>query len=232
VTAPEAPDTDGGARRSPDADGQGWPGEVVAGAVLVGLTVLGAIWFRYRPDAVFLDRWGFSFIHPSPGDTVYVHAVQLKSLPYLVAGSILAALVVVGRDRLRAVACLIGPVGAVLIGEWLLKPLIARRYAEVLTYPSGTTTAVAGVVAAWAVAVPRRVRPVVVVVGAFLVGLECIAVIGLQWHYPTDALAGAALGIGTVLLIDGVLHLVFHRPAAPAGAPDGPAGRPAPPAAG
>ena len=65
----------------------------------------------------------------------------------------------------------------------------------------------AAVVTAWAVAVPRRFRPVVVVVGAVLVGLMVVAVIGLRWHYPTDALAGAVLGVGTVLLVDGAAHL-------------------------
>ena len=35
-----------------------------------------------------------------------------------------------------------------------------------------------------------------------------MAVIGLRWHYPSDALAGAAFGVGVVLLVDGVLHLV------------------------
>lgn len=216
-TAPgTAPDTD---RTAAAADDAGWPAETMAGGILVGLTVVGAIFFRYHPGQIFLDRWGFSFVHPALGNSLYRHVVQLKSLPYLVAGSILAALVVVGRDRLRALACLVGPLAAVLVAEWFLKPVIARRYAEVLTYPSGTTTAVAGVVTAWAVAVPRQIRAVVVVVGAFLVGLECIAVVGLQWHYPTDALAGAALGAGIVLLLDGLLHLLFARERGAADAP-------------
>ena len=34
-----------------------------------------------------------------------------------------------------------------------------------------------------------------------------VAVIGLRWHYPTDAVAGAVLGVGAVLLVDGVAHL-------------------------
>ena len=47
----------------------------------------------------------------------------------------------------------------------------------------------------------------VAVVVAFVVGLECMAVVALQWHYPADALAGAVFGAGFVLLADGVLHL-------------------------
>ncbi len=206
--------------------------ETVIGAILVGLTVVGAIVVRLHPGALFLDRWGFDFIHPAQGNQLYVHVTEFRSTDSLVVGSILAALVVVARDRLRALACLVGPGLAVILAEYLLKPLIARRYAEVLTYPSGTTTAVAGVVTAWAVAVPGRIRPVVVAVGAFVLGLECIAVVALQWHYPTDALAGGALGIGVVLLLDGALHLAAssHRsrtvPAAASGRGPGRSGPP------
>ena len=48
-------------------------------------------------------------------------------------------------------------------------------------------------------------------IGAFLLGLECIAVVALQWHYPTDALAGVAFGAGVVLLLDGGLRRVVDR---------------------
>jgi membrane-associated phospholipid phosphatase len=46
------------------------------------------------------------------------------------------------------------------------------------------------------------------VLGALAVALECRAVVALQWHYPSDALGGAAFGVGMVLLVDGVLHLL------------------------
>ncbi len=198
--------------------------ETTAGACLIGLVVVAALFFRRHPGPVFLDRWGFSLIPPAVHDTLYKRTTELGSVTFLVAGSILAALVVVGRDRLRAAACLVGPGLSVVLVEWLLKPVIARRYAEVLTFPSGTTTVVASVATAWALAVPRRVRPVAVVVGAILIGLECMAVIALQWHFPTDALGGVAVGIGVVLLIDGLLHMGMGARVAgrhpPAGAGD------------
>jgi membrane-associated phospholipid phosphatase len=34
-----------------------------------------------------------------------------------------------------------------------------------------------------------------------------LSVIGLRWHYPSDALAGVVLGVGMLLLIDGTVHL-------------------------
>ena len=181
--------------------------ETIVGASLFGLVAAAPVVFRRHPGPIFLDDWGLSFIHPAVGDSFYVRVTDLRSVPFLLAGSILAALMAVGRDRLRALACLVGPGLSVVLVEWLLKPVIARRFAEVLSFPSGSTTVVASVATAWALAVPRRFVPVAVVVGTFLVGLECIAVIALQWHLPTDALGGVVVGTGVVLLVDGLLHL-------------------------
>ena len=86
-------------------------------------------------------------------------------------------------------------------------------YLGVLSYPSGNVADVAAVVTALALAVPRPARPVVVVAGAVAVGMMTVAVVGLRWHYPTDALAGAVLGVGTVLTVDGAVHLRPSRPA-------------------
>jgi undecaprenyl-diphosphatase len=181
--------------------------EAIAGAVMVGLVLMAALWFRARPEPVFLDTWGFSFVHPSLTNSWWRDLTDLKSASVLAAGSILAAVTVVTRDRWRALACLVAPVLAVVLTEYFLKPGVHRHYDGVISFPSGTTTAVSALAMAWVVAVPGRLRPVVAVVGAFIVGLECMAVVGLQWHYPTDALGGAAFGAGVVLLVDGVLHL-------------------------
>ena len=129
---------------------------------------------------------------------------SLASEPWL----ILAAVVVVSRDRWRALACLTAPVAAVVLTEYFLKPVVDRHYDGVISFPSGTTTAVSALAMVWVLAVPGRFRPVVAVVGAFVVGLECMAVVGLLWHYPTDAVGGAVFGAGVVLLVDGALHLV------------------------
>jgi membrane-associated phospholipid phosphatase len=186
-----------------------WRTTTIAGGALVVVVVVVGLLFRWHPGQNVLDSWGFSWIHPAIGNSFYMHMTDLRSWAFILAGSILAALIVYARDRLRALACLIAPTLAILLVELLLKPVIARRYAQVLSFPSGTTTIVASVVTAWALAVPRRFRPVVVVVGTFVIGLECISVIALQWHFPTDALGGVIVGVGTVLMVDGLLHLAF-----------------------
>jgi len=196
----------------------------IVGGALVALTVVAALYFRHHPGPIFLDRWGFSFVHPHPKDRIYKWVTELGSAAVLVAGSILAAVVVVSRDRARALACLVAPGLAVVLVEWLLKPVIARRYAQVLSFPSGTTTAVASLATAWVLAVPDRIRPVAVAIGAFLVGLVSIAVIGLQWHFPTDALGGVVFGAGVVLLVDGLCHLgaaSLREPGGPSASAEG-----------
>jgi len=187
--------------------------ETIAGLVLVGITLAGALYFRWRPGPIFLDHWGFSLIHPDLSSTWWKHIIYLRAAPVLIGGSILAAVIVSGRDKWRSLACLVAPTAAVMLTELVLKPVIARRYIEVLTYPSGTTTIVSSVATAFIIAVPKRIRPAVVAVSAFVVALECMAVIAMQWHFPTDALAGAIFGAGVVLLVDGVLHIEvnIHR---------------------
>ena len=182
--------------------------EAIAGAILVALILLIALFFRWRPGPTIIDRWGISLIHPALHNASWQRIAQIRSTSFLALGSILAALIVVARDRWRALACLVAPTLAVLLTEYVLKPVIARRYAQVLCFPSGSTTAVAAMAVAWVIAVPRWIRPVVAIVGAFFVGLVCMAVIALQWHLPTDALGGVAFGAGVVLLVDGVIHLV------------------------
>ena len=188
-------------------EGSGGGREAIAGGIMVGLTVLAALLLRWRSGPNFIDTWGSSLVHPAPHNSTWVHITQIRSTSFLVAGSILAAVVVIARDRWRALACLITPTLAVLLTEYFLKPVIARRYEQVLTFPSGSTTVVAAVAMAWIIAVPRWIRPVVVIIGAFVVGLECMAVVALQWHFPSDAIGGAVFGAGMVLLVDGLIHL-------------------------
>jgi len=194
------------ATRQADASADGRV-EAAVGSVLVLATVAAALFFRRHPGPTFVDRWGFSLIHPAVHNSFYRSVTKLRSVDFLVAASILSAVVVVGRDRLRALACLLGPGLAVVLVEWLLKPVIARRYEAVLTFPSGSVTVVASVATAWVLAVPRRLRPVTVVFGAVVVVLECVSVVALQWHFPSDALGGVVFGVGVVLLVDGLLHM-------------------------
>ncbi len=197
----------------PQPDWADLPGrkETFVGALLVGWSILGGIAIAAHPEKNGIDRWGFQWIASSLHSTAYSRITDLGSPAVLAIGSALAALVCLRRDRRRAVACVAGPLLCALAVEYAFKPLVGRHFEGVLSYPSGNVADVTAVATAWVVAVPTRVRAVFVVLAAAAVAAVCSAVIGLRWHLPTDALAGVVLGVGVVLLVDGVLHLRSGR---------------------
>ena len=103
---------------------------------------------------------------------------------------------------------------AVVVNDGLCKPLFHRTYLGGLSYPSGHTAtvfALAATVTVLLYAPPRPVKAGVLRIAiptaaCVLGGVVAVGVIGLRWHYFTDTLAGAAVGIGTVcglaLLLD------------------------------
>ncbi len=198
--------------------------ETLVGAVMVAVSIGAAVAVSVHPGPNALDRWGFRAAPHAPHSVVLVRITDLGSPVVLFAGALLAA-VVVRHDRMRALACLAGPLLAALLVEYSFKPLVGRHFEGVLSYPSGSTADVAALATAWALAVPRRARLAVIACGALVTVAMGVAVTGLRWHYPSDALGGAVLGVGIVILVDGVLHLgqVRHRRRA-AARPSGDAG--------
>ena len=87
-----------------------------------------------------------------------------------------------------------------------IKPFVARRYVGVLTFPRGTWPTSPHWMPPGPSPSPFLGIPLVIVVGG---RWSPAAVIGLRWHYPSDALGGAVFGVGVVLLVDGVAHLSF-----------------------
>jgi membrane-associated phospholipid phosphatase len=181
--------------------------ELVAGGVLVGWTLLAALAVRADRSPNMLDRFGFAHLPVATHSAFWLRITDLGSFAALVVGSLLAALVVVGRDPRRALACLCAPSIAAAMVDWVVKPEVGRYYLDVLSFPSGSMTVVAAVATAWTLAVPARLRWAVAAVGVAAIALTGIAVVAVRWHYPSDALAGAAFGVGLVLLLDGLLHL-------------------------
>jgi hypothetical protein len=54
----------------------------------------------------------------------------------------------------------------------------------------------------------RLARAALVVVACAVTALVAVGVIGLRWHYFTDAVGGVALGAGTVLALAFIIDLV------------------------
>ena len=88
------------------------------------------------------------------------------------------------------------------------KPLVGRTLGGGLSYPSGSTVGAAALACAVVLATPPAFRTVSVVLGSLYAFWMTLAVVAAGWHYPTDAFAGLALGVGTVLLADGLFRRI------------------------
>jgi membrane-associated phospholipid phosphatase len=198
------------------ASARPWAGRVLAGCVIL-VVVLGAL-FAHQATADRFDQAVDSpFVTWFRGDPQL--ALWLAFPGTLMPAVVLSAAMVIGcllTGRLAGavLAAVAVPVTAGL-NEALLKPLVHRTYLGQISYPSGHTATIFALAATAALLLlatprpPRPVRPVRIVITVVACGLGCvvaIGVIGLRWHYFTDTLAGAAVGIGTVcglaLLLD------------------------------
>jgi membrane-associated phospholipid phosphatase len=177
--------------------------ETAVGVVLVVVVAAVGVYFSFRPGATPVDRW---LLRPVP-DTHggWFTAVTWLRYPVVtVVGAVVAAAVVFRRDRPRALACLIGPPLAVLTSELVAKPGVGRTLGGVYSYPSGSVVGAAALATVAILAAPARWRPLTTVVAVVFALWMSVAVVTLHWHYPTDALAGLAYGVGVVLVADGV----------------------------
>ena len=118
------------------------------------------------------------------------------------------------RYRGAALAAISIPAAAV-ITEQLLKPLVGRTSLGFLSFPSGHATgafALATVITVLLARAPRVARAVGIdaaVVAFAVASVVSAAMIALGFHYFTDAIGGAAVGVGTVLATALVIDLLM-----------------------
>ncbi len=174
------------------------------GAGLVALVACGGLYLSARPNSTRLDQWLFDLV-PSGTDGYLTRITWLRYPAVVVAVSVVLALVVVRRDRARALACLVAPPLALLSSELVIKPAVGRTLGGVLSYPSGSTVGAAALATAAVLVVPMRWRVAATVAASVYALWMAVAVVALRWHFPTDALAGLAYGTGFVLVVDGLV---------------------------
>jgi membrane-associated phospholipid phosphatase len=141
-----------------------------------------------------------------------------------ISAAIAAGCLIAKRPNGAVLAVAAAPVAAGL-DDGLLKHLFHRTYLGVLSFPSGHTTSVISLTATLALLllVPpqrdrtRAVRAAAVGAACLITVMVAIGVIGSRFHYFTDTVAGAAVGVGTVLGLALLLDLAtdaIHRPGA------------------
>ena len=117
----------------------------------------------------------------------------------------------------------------------LLKHVVHRVYIDFLSFPSGHTTATLALITCVAVLLieppaPKAPASMRIVLGVLAVGFGAAVALGLvaaRFHYVTDTIGGAAVGIGITLALALVLDVAATRlsggKAAAAGVPAEPA---------
>jgi membrane-associated phospholipid phosphatase len=184
-------------------------GEFALGVALLGLAAIAGYALIRRPWTNRLDAAGFAALPANPNDLLYHRIADIGSLPVLIGGIALAIVLSIWRDWPRAVACVLGPLAAVVTTEHIAKPLVGRHLVAFGgdSYPSGTVTAAAALVTVITLAAPVLLRPLVGLAGLAIIGAVSVAVIGMRWHFPSDAIGGACVGVGAVLTLDALVHL-------------------------
>jgi membrane-associated phospholipid phosphatase len=200
--------------------GRSWAAAVLAGCVIV-VVVLGVA-FKGQTTAD-----GFDNAVDSPFISLFAgHANLLRWLAYpgtlgpaiVISIAVAACCVFAGRLNGAVLALAAVPAGAGL-DDHLLKHVFDRTCLGGLSFPSGHTTTVVALTATLAVLLlvpPQRpatrlARMLPVAVGCVVCAVVASAVIALRWHYFTDTVAGAAVGVGTVCALALILDLAWPR---------------------
>ncbi len=118
----------------------------------------------------------------------------------------LAALIVVVcllQRRSRGVMlAAVAPVVAIALNTWALKPAFGRLSEGHLAYPSGHTVSIVAVSAVVVLlARPGVARWIAAVVGAMVSLGVGVALVTLDFHYPTDVVGGIAFALTVVPLV-------------------------------
>jgi len=126
--------------------------------------------------------------------------------------------------RRRQALAAVGVVAGANLTTQILKGLLAHpRFQPYVGYhqpwpdafPSGHATAAASIAVALIIVAPRGVRPLAAAAGVVLTGLVGIAVIALEWHFPSDVLGGILVAAGWGFAAVAALRLSRPRDPAP-----------------
>ena len=192
---------------------------ILAAGCLVLVAVLGII-SAHQGHGEAIDRAVDSWV---TGLGIPLHTLSLVSrVGGVTATTLLTAALAVACLAVRrvngAVLTVSGVALASALTEFVLKPLVHRTINGFLTYPSGHTTGLFALAAALAVVLltPRgrphpSVRIAAVAAAVVVAAVVGVAMVGQNFHYFTDTVAGAAVGTGVVIGVAFLLDLPAAR---------------------
>ena len=189
---------------------------VVASCVLV--VVAGGVAFHGDAGVDRFDARAYGWVHDHVDASVLVQAIRLTT-PWAVitlTAVTTAVAALLRRYRLALLAGL-GPLAAVVLTEYVLKPLVHRTVgsppggAETYAYPSGHETGLSSLTLLLVLVLFGLTRSRAVLIGALVVALlvdavAAVALVGLRYHFATDTIAAVgvsgAVVVGLALLLD------------------------------
>ncbi|HEX5189920.1 MAG TPA: phosphatase PAP2 family protein [Streptosporangiaceae bacterium] len=196
-----------------------WAAGVLAACAVI-VAVLGVL-FAHQTRADAFDRAVDAPFISALGDhhETYLLARPGSELPALLICAAIVIVCLLARRLGGALLAALGLAVSEVVTEKVLKPLFHRTYLGSVTYPSGHTTAIFALVSTVAVLLlmpprPARARPlqyVVLAAAAVLAVVVPVGLLGLRWHYFTDIVGGAAVGLGAVLAIAFMLDVPIVR---------------------
>jgi membrane-associated phospholipid phosphatase len=192
----------------------------ILGACVLIVVVLGVLFAHQRTADGFdkaLDSPVISFF-AGHGQLLPRMAYPGTLIPAVLVSVVIAACCLAAGRLNGAVLALTAVPVATGLDDGLLKHVFDRTYYGALVFPSGHTTTVVALAATLAVLLlvpPQRAgtlapRVLAVAVSCAAACVVATAVIALRWHYFTDTVAGAAVGVGTVCVLSLILDLVWQ----------------------
>jgi undecaprenyl-diphosphatase len=186
-----------------------WQRPVAVVAVFGGLGALGLGW-RYAGmrTAGPLDRAvGSWFGGPDSPHEPLLWALSIPGSPpgLLLGLIILVSWAVRTRRGSAVVLAVVGPLSAVLLTEFVLKPIIDRTHDGTPALPSGHATSIAAQAAVYFLAFAASGRPgnrwlrrvLGAAAGLAVIGVS-VGMVGPDRHYATDTVAGVLVGASVV----------------------------------
>lgn len=140
-------------------------------------------------------------------------------LPFLVILGAIVAIGIAARRTRETAAALVLVAGANLTTQ-VLKHLLQHSRFDIQyglhqplseAFPSGHATAAASLAVALVLVVPPRLRPLAAGVSAAFAAAVGIAVIVVQWHYPSDVLGGLLVVASWAFAVVAALRLLRPR---------------------
>jgi undecaprenyl-diphosphatase len=189
---------------------------VIVAACVITLGILSGLFYHgSTPDA--LDKAVYSWVRPHQTGLYPLVAVG-DTVPVGVLTAVLCyCCLALHRYRGAIMVALAVPIASGITE--LLKHVIHRVYIDFLSFPSGHTTATFALITCIAVLLidppatktPASMRVVLTVLSVGLGGMVALALVAVRFHYVTDTIGGAAVGIGVTLAIALALDLAAVR---------------------